>query len=117
MEELQALAPRILEDLLRVGGEDFVRELFGGLDDLAPELIKKAADCAAAGDGTGVHAHVHNLKGAAANLGAERLARAAERTLAAVAENANASAALEELGRRWAELRAELLARGYIGNP
>jgi HPt (histidine-containing phosphotransfer) domain-containing protein len=117
MQDPPTLSTRILDDLLRVGGEAFVRELFGGLDDLAPDLIRKASACLADGDAAGVRAHVHNLKGVAANLGALPLAQAAERALTAVVEESGADAALADLRGRWAELRVELLARGFIAGP
>jgi HPt (histidine-containing phosphotransfer) domain-containing protein len=116
MEQPQLLADRTVDDLLRVGGLEFIRELFGGLDDLAPDLIERATGCAASGDIAGVRAHVHNLKGAAANLGAERLAAASERILKAVAEGAIPADALQELQTCWTELRALLRAREYIAD-
>jgi HPt (histidine-containing phosphotransfer) domain-containing protein len=57
------------------------------------------------------------LKGAAANLGAQQLARAAEHLIGALSQADATAAALTDLSGRWEELRIELLARGYIAGP
>jgi two-component system sensor histidine kinase RpfC len=63
----------VLEDLLKLGGPDFVRELIDAFLADSAELVAAIVEAAEAGDSAGVRNHAHALRSASANIGARGL--------------------------------------------
>ena len=101
-----------LERLLRIGGHEFLLEMIDLFLEHAPERVRAAREAAARGDDQGLYRAAHSLKSTAANLGARRLQRVAERVEghAAAKDTAVVPPLLEEMVTRYEEVRQRLEA-------
>ena len=70
-----ALDEPVLDDLVQMGGHDFVRDLLTSFEEESARLMSDIADALAAQDYGRWHDHLHMLKGGASDVGASRLAQ------------------------------------------
>jgi HPt (histidine-containing phosphotransfer) domain-containing protein len=94
--------------------ESFRREILQDFLSLAPQLLARIEAAVAAGDGPGVQAASHSLKGSARTLGAGALGAACEEVELLGAENA-LDAARAALARAQQEFeRLQSMLQGYL---
>jgi PAS domain S-box-containing protein len=98
-----------------MGDEALVGLILGAFLDDIPEQIRKLKEYMLVGDAKACGRQAHSIKGAAANVGGERLRRAArEMEKAADADDlAAVRAAIPELEARFEELKEEIGEQGY----
>lgn len=101
------------------GDRELLGEVIELFDDLWPEQLAELETAVAGRDGTQIAASAHRLKGAALNLGADRVADVAKRAEDAgkLGELDDTNALLDELRTRYAEFSsaAQEFMHGRVG--
>lgn len=101
-----------LDRLNRIGGRAFLLEMIELFLEHAPQRLATARAAFEGGDFPGVYGAAHSLKSTAGNLGARALQDVAERAeeRAAAEDGAAIGPLLDEMERRYEEIRVELEA-------
>ena len=74
-DQQDALDEPVLDDLVQMGGHDFVRDLLTSFEEESARLMSDIEGALAAQDYGRWHDHLHMLKGGASDVGANRLAQ------------------------------------------
>lgn len=108
----EVLDPGAVDRLLRIGGQDFLIEMIDLFLEHAPRRLEAARAAYGESDFQTLYRAAHSLKSTAGNLGARPLQAVAERVegLAAAEDGEEIPPLLDDMERRYEQVRAELQA-------